>query len=152
GFQFIPRVGMEVLVTFLGGDTDRPVITGCLYNSVNPPSHTLPRMATRSGIRTRSTPDADGSNELSFEDQRGQEVVYLHAQGDLVEVVKHDHKTVVGQFDQVLPTGDQTIEIAANQSLAVGGDQVVKVGGDRRETIRGGRTEIVEQAATLRVA
>jgi type VI secretion system secreted protein VgrG len=151
GFQFIPRIGMEVVVTFLGGDTDRPVITGCLYNSVNPPSHPLPRMATRSGIRTRSTPDSNGSNELSFEDQRGQEVVYLHAQRDLVEVVENDHKTLVGHLDPAQPHGNQAVEVGANQSLTVGGNRSVTVAGDHQETIGGGRTDFVEQSATVRV-
>ncbi|MBK6514938.1 MAG: type VI secretion system tip protein VgrG [Polyangiaceae bacterium] len=71
GAQFIPRVGMEVVVGFDGGDPDRPIVLGCLYNATHPMPFALPRDKTRSGIRTRSVPGTAGSNELSFEDARG---------------------------------------------------------------------------------
>src|SRR5262249_20267565 len=65
GHQLVPRIGMEVLVSFLGGDPDRPVIIGCLANAHNPVPHALPQSKTRSGIRTRSSPGGGGHNEIA---------------------------------------------------------------------------------------
>ena len=75
GFQFVPRIGMEVVVTFVGGDVDRPLITGCVPNAINVPPFMLPAQRTRSGIRTRTTPKGEGGNELSFEDRKGAEEI-----------------------------------------------------------------------------
>src|SRR5262249_45632384 len=83
GSQFIPRVGMEVVVLFVGGDVDRPLIAGSVANGVNPMPFSLPAKKTQSGIKTRSSPGGDGSNELRFDDAKGAEQVYLHAQKDL---------------------------------------------------------------------
>src|SRR5262249_39620130 len=77
GAQFIPRAGMEVLVSFLGGDLDRPVVIGTLYNATHPLPFPIPDKLTQSGIRTQSTPDGGGFNELVFDDARGREVVML---------------------------------------------------------------------------
>jgi type VI secretion system secreted protein VgrG len=77
GFEFLPRVGMEVVVTFLGGDVDRPLITGCVPNAINKPPFRLPEHKTQSGIRTQSTPGGDGFNELMFEDLKGLEQINL---------------------------------------------------------------------------
>src|SRR5262249_44782585 len=80
GAQFMPRIGMEVVVTYLGGDLDRPLVTGCVYNATHTPPFALPENATRSGLRTQSVPSGHGANELWFEDGDGREQVYLHAQ------------------------------------------------------------------------
>jgi hypothetical protein len=85
---------MEVVVTFVGGDVDRPLVTGCVPNAINVPPFLLPAQKTRSGIRTRTTPNGDGGNELSFEDRRGAEEIRLHARRDLHETVGNDHTTV----------------------------------------------------------
>src|ERR1700733_7302567 len=96
GFQFIPRIGMEVVVTFVGGDVDRPLITGCVPNAINVPPFVLPGQRTRSGIRTRTTPKGDGGNELSFEDKKGQELIHVRAQRDMDEKIVRDRVTAVG--------------------------------------------------------
>ncbi|MEE4915806.1 type VI secretion system tip protein VgrG [Pseudomonas alliivorans] len=92
----IPRVGMEVLVTFLDGDPDKPVITGCLPNSLNPVPYELPTNKTRSVFRSRSTPNGDGFNELSVEDRSGKEFIYLRAQRDMEQKINHDSRLEVG--------------------------------------------------------
>ena len=76
----IPRIGQEVMVEFLQGDPDRPIITGRVYDGTNMPPYGLPASATQSGIKSNSTKGGGGSNELRFEDKKGQEQVYLHAQ------------------------------------------------------------------------
>lgn len=91
-----PRVGMEVLVTFLDGNPDKPVITGCLPNSLNPVPYELPTHQTRSVFRSRSTPDGNGFNELSIEDRSGKELVYLRAQRDMEQKINHDSRLEVG--------------------------------------------------------
>jgi type VI secretion system secreted protein VgrG len=133
GFQFIPRIGMEVLVTFLGGDVDRPVVTGCLYNAVNAPTQLLPSKGTRSGIRTRTTPGGGGYNELTFDDRAGEEQVLLRAQKRLDEVILGDHSISVG--------GEQRSALTGNHTEEVGGNLDVKIGGQRGEEVRGGHNE-----------
>ncbi len=129
GTQFIPRVGMEVLVSFLGGDQDRPVVLGCLYTGENTPSFAVPGDRTRSGIRTQSSPGGGGHNELSFEDAKGAEQVYLHAERNLDEVVRHDHSVHVGR--------DEATTIARHQRTSVHGDQHQEIQGDRVAVLGG---------------
>jgi type VI secretion system secreted protein VgrG len=151
GFQFVPRIGMEVLVSFLGGDTDKPIVTGCLMSPLTPPTHPLPGHATRSGVRTRTVPGPDGHNELSFEDRRGQEVVHVHAQRNMDVVVRQDQTTTIGRSDDVEPRGDQRTTVAANQSISVGGSRALRVGADLEEQVRGSRSEHVVHHASRHV-
>ena len=127
-FLFIPRVGSEVIVTFLDGDPDRPLVTGAVYNAKNLPPLALPGEATRSVIRTATIGGGDGHNELSFEDQRGREEVYLRAQRNLKELVLHDHKTHV--------KNDHTNVVDGKDDETIGGDQWLRVkGAERRKWI-----------------
>lgn len=129
GIQFIPRVGTEVVVGFLGGDTDRPVVVGSLYNGTHAPPFKLPLEKTRSGFRTTSSPGGAGHNELSFEDAAGSEQVRIHAQRDLDEVVLRDRNTNVG--------ADLNVIIAGNSTESVGGERVEVVRGGRASTVMG---------------
>lgn len=128
GAQFIPRVGTEVVVGFLGGDPDRPVVMGSMYNATHSPPFKLPAQKTRSGIRTSSTGGV-GHNELSFEDAAGREEVHIHAQRDLNEVVLHDRSTDVG--------ADLNVVVAGNSTESVGGERVEVVRGGRASTVMG---------------
>jgi type VI secretion system secreted protein VgrG len=152
GFQFIPRVGMEVVVTFLGGDTDRPIITGCVPNGLNMPPFSLPAKQNTSGIRTR-TVKGGGFNELSFDDTPGREQVHLRAQKRLDEVIVGDHSIEVGGSErsqvtggrqeflggssQAVVAGDREETIAGDSKAQIGGDQNRTVGGDDRAAVRG---------------
>jgi type VI secretion system secreted protein VgrG len=159
GVQFVPRIGMEVLVTFLGGDVDRPVVTGCLYNALNPTTFDLPGDKSRSGFRTRSTPGGVGFNELSFEDATGSEQVYLHAQRDLDELVERDHHTRVKHDRRLEVDNDLAVSVQRNRAETVQGDHAETVGGDHGTrvdgsqtlTVRGGREVRVTQESTTRV-
>ncbi len=97
GMLFIPRVGMEVVVEFIEGDPDRPLVTGCVYNGSALPSLALPESNTQSTMRTRSSPGGAGYNELRFEDAAGSEQVFVHAQRDLIEQIEHEHRTSVAR-------------------------------------------------------
>ncbi|MFO0609345.1 MAG: type VI secretion system tip protein TssI/VgrG [Polyangiales bacterium] len=140
GFQFIPRVGMEVLVLFVGGDVDRPMVVGAAYNGVNVPPFALPQEKSRSGIRTHSTVQADGYNELSFEDLAGREQVRLRAQRDLDEHVLHDHTRAVGHDQTFTVGGEQRETITGAQTLRVGALRTVQVGGAEDHAVAGSRT------------
>jgi type VI secretion system secreted protein VgrG len=131
-----PRVGMEVVVDFLNGKLDEPVIVRTLYNGVNAPPY-LPGDETRSGFKS-STVGADGHNEWYFEDAAGKELVYLHAQRDRKTIVeKHDNESVKGS-QTVNVGGAQTESVGGAQTVNVGGAQTVKVAYDRSITVEKG--------------
>ncbi|MFT3767297.1 MAG: type VI secretion system tip protein TssI/VgrG [Minicystis sp.] len=127
GAQFIPRVGMEVVVSFLAGDVDRPMVLGAVYNGVNPPPFPLPANKTQSGIRTQSTPGGGGSNELRFEDAAGREQVYLHAERNLDEVVENDHTSTVRGLEVITVDKSRMVEVAEDNIRTVLGNEVVTV-------------------------
>lgn len=129
GFVFIPRVGMEVVVSFVDGDPDRPMVTGCVYNGANATPGLLPVQATKSIIRTRTVPHGPGHNELSFEDAMGMERVHIRAERDLDELVLHDHVTDVRQNQQNFVGLDQTERIGRHQRVMVMGHREVQVEG-----------------------
>ncbi len=164
GFAFVPRVGMEVVVAFVRGDPDRPVILGALYNGTHEPPEPLPHRKTRSAIRTQSSPDGGGFNELAFEDQKGTERVTLRAQKDL-ELIANDHHArtvrgsetvIVGDAQSVTVGGEQHTAVRSHQSAVVGGAQSVTVRGDRAAhvgrnesaRVEGDRHERVEGSAS----
>jgi type VI secretion system secreted protein VgrG len=96
GAIVIPRIGMEVLVTFLEGDPDQPLVTGCLYHKENVVPYDLPANKTRSTFKTLSSPGGKGYNEFRIEDKKGVEQIYIHAQRDWDENIEHDQKIRVG--------------------------------------------------------
>ncbi|WP_437297640.1 type VI secretion system tip protein TssI/VgrG [Sorangium sp. So ce426] len=135
GSQFIPRVGMEVLVGFLGGDTDCPVVLGCLYNATHPPPFPLPAEKLKSGLRTQSSPGAGGANELSFDDRAGEERIGIFAERNLEEVVQHDHTTMVGHDQRITVQGDRTVTVSRDQTTSVQGSRTESAAGSAIERI-----------------
>ncbi|MBU2898834.1 type VI secretion system Vgr family protein [Vibrio hepatarius] len=115
GAQFIPRVGQEVLVSFIDGDPDQPIITGSVYNSENAPPYKEAN-TTKSGIKTKLTAEA---NELYFDDKKDNELIYLHAAKDISQEVENNHtETVKGELNQTV-TKAMTIKTEDNYSLEV---------------------------------
>ncbi|MCC6527271.1 MAG: type VI secretion system tip protein VgrG [Polyangiaceae bacterium] len=150
GHQFIPRVGMEVVVVFEGGDPDKPMVLGSLYNGTHPPPFQLPRDRTRSGIRTQSSPGG-GYNELSFEDANGKEQILLRAHRNLDEQVGRDH-TLAVQHDQMIHVLGQRLDtIERELRLVVKGDQATEVGGNRLDVVAGDADLRVAGDRTTRV-
>jgi type VI secretion system secreted protein VgrG len=123
GAVHIPRIGQEVLVNHLEGDPDRPLITGMVYNAETMPPYSLPDNKTQSGIKTRSSKDggSDNFNELRFEDKKGNEEVYFHAEKNFNRVVENNDTLKVG-FDKK-DDGNQSIEIFNNQDVKIGTSQ-----------------------------
>jgi type VI secretion system secreted protein VgrG len=129
GAVVIPRIGMEVVVAFLDGNPDRPLVVGCVYNGANKPPYQLPDEKTKSTFKSQSTPNADGFNEFRFEDAKGSEEVFLHAQKDLNEKVENNHTLGVGV--------DQSYDVGQHQTITVGGDQKITVTGSQFVTVKG---------------
>jgi type VI secretion system secreted protein VgrG len=129
GALFLPRVGHEVLVDFLDGDPDQPIITGSLYNSENLPHYELPANKTRSYVKSNSTPGGQGFNELRLEDKKGEEQVFLHAERNLDVRVKQDHLEWVGRDRHLIVQRDRFERIEGDDHLGVRHDRNVGVGG-----------------------
>ena len=152
GALFIPRIGQEVLVDFIEGDPDRPLVTGALYNAQKMPPYALPANMTQSGIKTRSSKggEAEHFNELRFEDKKGSEDIHFHAQKDFHRVVENNDNLVVGVDG--CDEGSQTIVIKkdrtetvkeGNEKVAVEkGNREVKIatGNEKLEVSKGSRT------------
>jgi type VI secretion system secreted protein VgrG len=143
GALYLPRIGHEVVVEFLEGDPDRPLVTGSVYNGANPPPLALPDDKTRSTLRSASSPGGDGFNELRFEDAAGQEEIYLHAQRDLSVVVENDRSERIGGNETLTVAADRSRSVGGNQQLQVAGDDSSTIGADQKLDVGGNRTTTV---------
>jgi len=146
GFINIPRIGHEVLVEFLEGDPNRPLVTGSVYNADLMPPYGLPDNATQSGIKTHSSKEgtADNFNEIRFEDKKDSEEIYFHAEKDFNRVVENNDTLKIG-FDKK-DKGDRTVEVFNCETYKVGagegecddGSQTVDIYKDRTTTLKTG--------------
>ncbi|EKO3426381.1 type VI secretion system tip protein VgrG, partial [Vibrio fluvialis] len=135
GMIAIPRIGHEVIVSFLNGDPDQPIVTGRTYHATNTAPYALPDNKTKTVLRTE-THQGQGYNELSFEDQAGSEQIYLHAQKDFDGLIENDHTSVIKHDKHLTVENDRFTQIKNNQHLTVGGES--------RESVTGNRTLMVE--------
>ena len=134
GGMVIPRIGMEVIVDFLEGDPNKPIVTGCVYNGRNMPPYELPANKTRSTFKT-DTHQGDGFNELRFEDERDREEIFVHAQKDKNTKVENNQTERVN-VNKVESVGhDKSSEIDNNFKQVVGGDLEINVGAGGRGSI-----------------
>ena len=117
GVLFIPRIKDEVVVTFLEGNPDRPLVIGAVYNGVNVTGYALPDNKTRSYLKTNTSTGGGGSNELRFEDKKSSEEIYIHAQKDLNTIVENDETLTIGSSNAV--DGSQTISVYKDRKLTV---------------------------------
>ena len=136
GGMAIPRIGHEVIVAFLEGDPDRPVITGRVYHELNMPPYALPEHKTRMTIRSK-THKGEGYNELRFEDMKGNEQVYLHGQRDVDIIAEHDRREWIKNDRHLLVEHDRVEEITGISSSQAGGDRMEGTGGKRTLTVGG---------------
>ncbi len=147
GTSFIPRIGHEVIVTFLDGDPDRPIVTGAVYNGVNKPPY---ESKTQSGIKTHSTTGATAANynELRFEDQKGAEQIYIHAEKNLDTMVENDETLTIDNDRTKFVKNDEnsTIEndrnktVNNNQTETIANNKTIEVGNDHKESIQANMT------------
>jgi type VI secretion system secreted protein VgrG len=155
----LPRVGQEVLVDFLGGDPDRPVIVGRLYTNVQKVPYKLPANKTQSGWKSNSTNQTGGYNELMFEDAAGNELVRMQAERDMHKLVKHDEQHTVGNNrtrvvhnDESVTIGnDRTKTVKRNEDLTVGQNLTKSVIANERETTGVNRTITVGVNRTAQI-
>ncbi|EJM90969.1 MULTISPECIES: type VI secretion system tip protein TssI/VgrG [unclassified Pseudomonas] len=127
GAVTIPRIGMEVLVTYLEGNPDNPLITGCLINKVTPAPYPLPENKTRTVLRSHSSPHTGGYNELSIEDRAGLELIYLRAQRDMEQKVGNDSRLDVGNERREAIKGNSIAVLGAEEHRTVTADRKVQL-------------------------
>lgn len=169
GAIHIPRIGQEVITEFIEGDPDRPIITGRVYNAEAMPPYGLPDNQTQSGIKSRSTKGGSGENfnEIRFEDKKGEEEVYFHAEKDENTVVEHDQGISVGNDraesigrDRSLQVGrdksetverNKTIQVVQSHTEQIGSDMTITVGKNLTESVAINYTETVGAAMELTV-
>jgi type VI secretion system secreted protein VgrG len=153
GAHFWPRVNDEVVVQFLNGDPDNPVITGSVYNGKNSPPYPLPDNGTRSGILSRSSKggSAANANQLRFEDKRGSEQIYIHAEKDMDLSIENDRRTLVAKNDSLTVTGNQTEQVGGDFNREVKSNLVEKVGSNLDLAIGSNLTESVGSNHSLKV-
>ncbi|RMV79555.1 Type IV secretion protein Rh [Pseudomonas caricapapayae] len=137
GGMTIPRIGMEVLVTFLEGDPDRPLVSGCLYHAEHIPPYELPAHKTRSVFKTLSSPGGNGSNALRIEDRTGQEHIYIHAQRDLEQNIEHKYTTRVGHERHDRVESNSYSEFKAEKHCTVDSNRLTEVKADDHLTVGG---------------
>ena len=137
GAIHIPRVGQEVVVEFLEGDPDRPLVTGSVYNADNMPPYELPAKKTQSGVKSRSTKRGNASNfnEIRFEDEKGREELHFQAERDMSTLVKND----------------QTATVEGNRTLTVTKDETSTIEGAREITVTKAVTETLKDKHTRKV-
>ncbi|MDG1582927.1 type VI secretion system tip protein TssI/VgrG, partial [Pseudomonas sp. GOM6] len=167
----IPRIGMEVLVTFLEGDPDQPLVSGCLYHAEHVVPYDLPANKTRTVFKTLSSPGGGGYNELRIEDRKGQEQIYIHAQKDWDENVENDQKIRIGheRHDRVEANSytelkaeehhttqlDRKVEVKAEDHLTIAQNQHIKLGtaqltkAGREIHLKAGQKMVIEAGVEL---
>jgi type VI secretion system secreted protein VgrG len=139
GMVALPRIGDEVVVEFLEGNPDRPLVTGAVYNGTNKPPYELPAQSTVSGIKSQSSKGGSLSNfnELRFDDKKGSEYVWFQAEKDFHRNVKMDATDAIGQHNQVDIKKNNTVSIGENFALSVGKNTSIDIGGDAGTKVAG---------------
>jgi type VI secretion system secreted protein VgrG len=162
----IPRIGWEVLVHFLEGDPDRPVVLGRVYNADDTFPQRLPEMKTRSALKSLTSPreardsgNITGTNEIQFEDLVGEERIFIHAEKDQNVVVANDKKEQIGNNETRVIKRDEKISIGVNHNANIGGDflptvqgnQTWSVGGDRKVSVANSDAGNVQKNRTMSI-
>ncbi len=155
GMLFLPRIGHEVIVSFLEGNPDRPLVTGSVYNAQNTVPYTLPDDQTKSTIKSMSSKTGTAGNEIRFQDLKDSEEYYFHAQKDMKGLVEHDWVNHVKNSQQTfVQTDDPTVDTEAKHVLIVNGASKITIKGDANEethTNEGKFTHTVTKEYTLTV-
>jgi len=159
GFIQIPRIGQEVIVDFVEGDPDRPIITGRVYNASQMPPYGLPGSATISGWKSNSSLGGGGANELNFDDKAGSEHVYFQAQKNNTLLIKNDRSKLVqhDQSDRIDHDAKHSVgnnldeDVGVNKTLKVGNNRTGSIGNNDTETVGGNRSLSVAKNETITV-
>ncbi len=137
GFICIPRIGQEVIVSFLEGDPDRPIITGSVYNADQMPPYTLPDNQTQSTWKSMSSKGGGGFNEIRYEDKKGSEQIFIHGEKDMDMRIKNDRREWIGEDRHLVITRDKLETTGRDSHLDLTRDHIEKIGRDHHLTISG---------------
>ena len=168
GAMFLPRIGQEVIVDFLEGNPDEPIITGRVYNAEQMPPYSLPGEKTKSTVKSASSPGSAGFNEIRLEDKKGEEQIFIHAERNMDTRVKHDdYKNVLNEQHLVVEQAqyihvkdkqhetvdsDMRVKIGADHHLDITGKQAIKVGGSQSLHVTGAVAEQFDQSHSEQVS
>ncbi|MEH6357321.1 MAG: type VI secretion system tip protein TssI/VgrG, partial [Marinobacter sp.] len=136
GFMALPRIGSEVIVSFLDGDPDQPIITGCTYNVTSMPPYALPQYKTRTVLKTR-THKGEGSNELRFEDEAEKQQVYIHAQKNLDLLTENNRTEVINNDSHLTVEKTRLSHVKANEHETIDGKKRERTGKDHSFSVTG---------------
>jgi type VI secretion system secreted protein VgrG len=154
GFMALPRIGHEVIVSFLDGDPDQPIITGRTHHMTNTPPYGLPEHKTRTTLKTQ-THKGEGSNELRFEDEADQEQIYVHAQRDLDLLTENNRTEVIKNDSHLTVENNRFNHIKGDDHRTVGGEYRESISGDSSLTVNGshhskqGRSQLIEAGSEI---
>jgi type VI secretion system secreted protein VgrG len=154
GAIHLPRIGQEVVVDFLEGDPDCPIVVGSVYNAVKTPPYSLPDNKTQSGIRSRSSKGGGTANynEIRFEDKKGSEEILVHAEKDMLTEVELDETRTVGRDRATTVANNETKNVGAKQSISIGSSKTEVVGTTVQVTIGSDETVIVGGSESCKIA
>ena len=153
GIIHIPRIGQEVVLEFLAGNPDEPVVVGSVYNADMLPPYQLPDNKTQSGIKSRSTPGGSPAdfNEIRFEDKKGSEQLYIHAEKNEDIVVENSKTERVGSNETITVGNDRTETVGRDQAITIGRDDMLTVGKDQTITIAVKQDETIGVSRTTTI-
>ena len=152
GMMFIPRIGMEVIVEFLEGDPDQPIIRGCVYNPAAMPPYTLPDEKTKMTIKSDSSKGGEGFNELRFEDKKSSEQIFIHGEKDLDVRIKNDRREWTGKDQHLVVKNDRREKIDRDTHLIVKRDQIEKIERDRHIEVKGKEAVKITGSQSVKIA
>ena len=157
GAMWIPRIGHEVIVDFLEGNPDRPIIIGRVYHAQNPVPYTLPDDKTRSTIKSNSSPGGGGYNELRFEDKKSSEEIFIHAEKDYNIVVENDRTSLIKRDRTETVDRDQKVTVNDDRKLHVKNDSLhtatdITLEGSKTITLKVGGSTIVMDKSSIKIS
>jgi len=151
GGIYTPRIGQEVIVEFLEGDPDRPIITGRVYNAEAMPPYALPDNKTLSAIKSNSSKGGGGFNEIRFEDKKGEEQIFMHGEKNIDTRIKNDCFEWIGNNRHLVVVKDQFEHVKNNRDETVDADHKEKIGKDRHLKVAGKEAIEIEKSHSFTV-
>jgi type VI secretion system secreted protein VgrG len=152
GMMFIPRIGMEVVVNFIEGDPDQPIIVGCVYNLGSMPPYTLPDEKTKMTIKSDTTTGGNGFNELRFEDKKDSEQIFIHGEKDLDVRIKNDSRKYVGNDEHLIVKRDKRKLVTRDEHQITKRDLVESIERDHHKKVGGKEAVSIGGSLSLKVS
>ena len=149
--MYIPRIGQEVIVEFLEGDPDRPIITGRVYNAKAMPPYDLPGNETISTLKSNSSTGGEGFNEIRFEDEKGEEQIFIHGEKNLDIRIKNDRFETVSSDRHLHVEKDKFEHVENKRNEKVDSDHMEEIGKDRHLKVKGKEAKEIGKSLSLTV-